>query len=361
MRTKLISLPELEREAHQGVGVGKLTLPARTELIVRLPVSVGSRIGEGLVERAEIASGIYLAESLVKVNTGHIITSILNTREQDVELPNPAVKVVQLRDHDLVETVLIGVTEQEKSRDGPRQSRGERVIAKLRTDHLNSDEKKSLHELCFDDQDVFLLGDKLSCTNAARHAIQLEPGFTPINTQLYRLPESQREEIDRQVKHLLEDGIIAKSDSAWNSSLLVVPKKVGPDGKLKWRLVADFRKLNEKTLGDAYPLPDIAEILDHLGQSKYFTCLDMVMGYHQIELVPEEGLKTAFSSKQGHWEYRRLLFELKTAPATFQKLMNSVLIGLTDTHYFVYLDDIIIYARSLADHSTKVREVLDRL
>jgi len=144
------------------------------------------------------------------------------------------------------------------------------------------------------------------------------------------------------VKQLLEDGIIAKSDSAWNSPLLVVPKKVGPDGKRKWRLVVDFRKLNEKTVGDAYPLPDITEILDQLGQSKYFTCLDMVMGYHQIELAPGEGPKTAFSTKQGHWEYRRLPFGLKTAPATFQKLMNSVLSGLAGTRCFVYLNDIVI-------------------
>jgi len=82
MRKKLISLPELEHEVQQGVGVGKLTLHARTELIiVRLPVSVGSRIGEGLVKKAEIASVVYLADSLVKVNNGHIITSILNTRK----------------------------------------------------------------------------------------------------------------------------------------------------------------------------------------------------------------------------------------------------------------------------------------
>jgi hypothetical protein len=71
------------------------------------------------------------------------------------------------------------------------------------------------------------------------------------------------------VKQLLEDGVIAKSDSAWNSHLLAVPKKVGTDGKRKWRLVGDFRKLNEKSVGDAYPLPDITEILDQLGQSKY--------------------------------------------------------------------------------------------
>jgi len=172
--------------AHQGVGVGKLTLSARTELIVQLPVSAGLRIGEGLVEKAEIAAEVYLAESLVKVNNGHIITSILNTREQDVEVPNPVVKVVQLRDRDVVETAVIGMAEQEKGRDDPGQSRGQRVIAKLRTDHRNSEEKKSLHELCFDYQDVFFLpGNKLSCTNVVRHTIQLEPGVTTINTRPY--------------------------------------------------------------------------------------------------------------------------------------------------------------------------------
>jgi len=101
---KLRSLLDLEIRAHQGVGVGKLTLPPRTELIVHLPVSAGSRIGQGLVERAEITSGLYLTESLFKVNTGHIITSILNTREQDVEVPNPVVKAVELTDRDLLET-----------------------------------------------------------------------------------------------------------------------------------------------------------------------------------------------------------------------------------------------------------------
>jgi hypothetical protein len=218
----------------------------------------------------------------------------------------------------MVETSVIGVAEQEKGRDDPGQSRGERVMAKLRTDHHNREEK-SLHELCFHYQDaIFLPGDKLSRTNAAMHTIELEPGVTPINTRPYRLPESQKEEVDRQVKQLLGEGIIAKSDSPWNSPFLVLPKKVDPDGKRKWRLVVDFCKLNEKTVGDAYPLPDIAEVLDHLGQSKYFSCLDMVMSYHQVELAPGEGPKTAFINKQGHWEHRRLPFGLKTAPATLQ-------------------------------------------
>jgi hypothetical protein len=154
-------------------------------------VSAGSRIEDGLVEKAEITSGVYLAESLVKVNSGHIITSILNTREQAVELPKPVVILVELRDREVCDR--IGAAEQEKCRDAPDQGRGERVIAKLRTDHLNSEEKKSLYELCFDYQDVFFLpGDMLSSTNAAKHTIQLEHGVTPINTRPYRLPESQK-------------------------------------------------------------------------------------------------------------------------------------------------------------------------
>jgi hypothetical protein len=139
-----------------------------------------------------------------------------------------------------------------------------------------------------------------------------------------------------------------------------VPKKTGIDGKQRWRLVVDFRRLNEKTI-DAYPLPGIAEILDQLGQSKCFSCSDMVMGYHQIKLEESSRLQTAFSTKQGHWQYKRLAFGLKTAPATFQKLTNAVLSGLTGTRCFVYLDDIVIYAKLLAEHDAKIREVLDRL
>jgi hypothetical protein len=235
-------------------------------------------------------------------------------------------------------------------------------MEKLRTEHLNQEERESLRAICFDYQDVFFLqGDRLSSTTAAKYTIRLEPGTVPLNTRPYRLPESQKHEIESQVTKLLEEGVIEESNSPWNSPILVVPKKVGVDCKQKWRLVVDFRRLNERTVGDAHPLPDITEILDQLGQSKYFTCLDIVVGYHQIELEEEAKPLSAFSTKQGHWHYRRLPFGLKTAPATFKKMMNTVLSGLNGTRCFVYLDNIVIYANSLADHNIKLREVLDRL
>jgi len=109
------------------------------------------------------------------------------------------------------------------------------VIAKLRDDHLNEEEEKLLCEICFEYQDVFYLpGDKLSCTNAAKLNIQVEPGVTPINTPPYLLSESQKEEIDRQVKQFVENGIVTPSEPPWNSPLLIVSKRAGLDGKAKW-------------------------------------------------------------------------------------------------------------------------------
>jgi hypothetical protein len=154
-------------------------------------------------------------------------------------------------------------------------------------DNLNSEEKRTLEDTCLELQDIFYLpGEKLTATNATRHSITIVPGTAPINTRPHRLPEAQKAEIEKQVDKLLGEGIIEESDSPWNSPLLVVPKKTDASGEKKWRIVVGFRKLNEKTVGNAYPLPDITEILDQLGQSKYFLCVDMVMGLHQIRVKP---------------------------------------------------------------------------
>jgi hypothetical protein len=123
----------------------------------------------------------------------------------------------------------------------------------------------------------------------------------------------------------LDVGNIVESNSTWNSPILVVLKRIGADGEQKWCPVVDFRSLNEKTIAKANPLPNITEILDQLGQSKYFTCLDMVMGYHQLELEAVEEPKTAFSTKQGHWEYRKQL-RAKTSTCYFPKT-NELCIG----------------------------------
>jgi hypothetical protein len=188
---ELTTLPGIEIRVPRDGRVNKLTLPARPELIVQVPVKGGSRVREGLVERAELMPGVYMAESLVKVNNGCVITSVINTTEEEVEVLDHTVKLEEMDDSNASEVAVMGVTELENNGSDQKLSRGERVISKLREEHLNEEEKKLLDEICFQYQDVFYLpGDKLSCTNAARHSIQLEPGVTPINTRPYRLPES---------------------------------------------------------------------------------------------------------------------------------------------------------------------------
>jgi hypothetical protein len=190
---KLESLPESRKGVPEEKRVKKISLPARTEMIVQLPIRAGSKMKEGLVEKAELAAGVYLAESLVKVNNGQVITSILNTREQNIEIPITEVKLVEQGNSEGNEVSTIELTQRDKIKGDANLSRGEEVISKLRTDHLNEEEKRALQEICFDYQDVFYLpGDKLSSTSAARHTVHLEPGTTPINTRPYRLPESQK-------------------------------------------------------------------------------------------------------------------------------------------------------------------------
>ncbi|KMQ89017.1 enzymatic polyprotein endonuclease reverse [Lasius niger] len=145
---------------------------------------------------------------------------------------------------------------------------------------------------------------------------------------------------------MLNDGIIRTSASQWNAPLLVVPKKISStdaSGKPKLRVIVDFRQLNNLTIGDSFLLPNITDILDQLGNVKYFTTLDLASGYHQIPMAERDKNKTAFSTPYGHYELNRMPFGLKNASATFQRLMNSVLMGIQGLRCLVYLDDTYIH------------------
>ena len=194
-----------------------------------------------------------------------------------------------------------------------------------------------------------------------KHEISTRADAAPVNVRPYRLPAKHKEEVSTQIKEMLKNSIIRTSTSQWNAPLLVVPKKADSTGKSRLRIVIDFRKLNDLTIGDSFPLPNIDEILDQLGNAKYFTTLDLASGYHQIPMAEHDKPKTAFSTPYGHYEYNRMPFGLKNAPATFQRLMNSVLTGMQGLRCLVYLDDIVIYGSSLKEHNKRLEEVLLRL
>ncbi|KAL6440856.1 hypothetical protein ACFW04_003346 [Cataglyphis niger] len=231
----------------------------------------------------------------------------------------------------------------------------------LRLNHLNKEESDHVSRLIDRHQDLFHLpGSKLGFTSVIKHKI-VTSDEQPINTKQYRFPPIHKEEIDKQIKELLDNDVIKPSESPYNSPLWIVPKKADSKGNKRWRMVIDYRALNEKTIGDAYPLPNITEILDQLGSAKYFSVFDLASGFHQIPMHESHAGKTAFSTPHGHYEFNRMPFGLKNAPATFQRLMDQVLSGLQGSELFVYLDDIVLYASSLREHEIKFDKLAERL
>lgn len=235
------------------------------------------------------------------------------------------------------------------------------VISRLRTEHLNEEEKANLIALCSKYADVFYIdGEDLTFTNQIKHRIRTTDE-TPVYTKSYRYPFVHRQEVSDQISKMLTQGIIRPSESAWSSPIWIVPKKADASGKQKWRLVVDFRKVNEKTIDDKYPIPNIADVLDKLGKCQYFTTLDLASGFHQVEMDPMDIPKTAFNVEHGHFEFLRMPMGLKNSPSTFQRVMDNILRGLQNQICLVYLDDIIVFSTSLQEHIINLEKVFQRL
>lgn len=153
-----------------------------------------------------------------------------------------------------------------------------------------------------------------------------------------------------------KQGVIKPSTSPWSSPVVLAPKK---DGSL--RFCIDYRKLNSMMEKDVYPLPRIDDILDTLGETHYFTSLDLAAGYWQIEMEPESCEKSAFVTHQGLHEFVRMPFGLCNAPATFQRLIKVVLAGLVWKCVFAYIDDVLVCSRTFEDHLRHLEQVFARL
>ena len=150
-------------------------------------------------------------------------------------------------------------------------------------------------------------------------------------------------------------GIIEPSSSPWAAPIIPVKKK---DGSM--RLCVDYRRLNAVSQTDAYPMPRVGDLIDRLGGARYITTLDLSRGYWQVPVKEEDRHKTAFTTPHGLYQFRVMPFGLQGAPATFQRMMDSLLRGL-ETHTAAYLDDVVIYSRTWGEHLQHIQTVLARL
>lgn len=328
---------------------------ANARAVTTVALKVETKEETIIIDKQVLAPGVILGGSATRVIKGRAFAPILNTTEVDFILEEgfkPSFS--QFKDFEGPVNGWIANT-QEVS----KQDRIDKILELIkRDDNWNTEELESVESMCSDFQDVFHLpGDILTCTNTIKHRILVPENQEPIYQRQYRIPHAHREIINKKVEKLETEGRIRKSVSAWNAALLLVPKKNSSDG----RLVVDYRKLNDVTIKQIFPIPRMEEILDQLGRSRYFTTLDLESGYHQVEIDERDRELTSFQTAHNKWEWVRLPFGLSGAPMTFQRLMNQVLAGIQGLECFVYLDDIVVYGGNLEEHEARLRNVLQRL
>ena len=141
----------------------------------------------------------------------------------------------------------------------------------------------------------------------------------PIRAHPYRQAPAIEASIQQEIDKLLASGVIEHSNSPWASPIVMVKKKDGA-----WRMCIDYRKLNSITVPDVYPLPAIDQMLYNMNNAKIFTTMDLQTAYNQILVEPEDQPKTAFVHRTGLYQYRRMPFGLRNAPATFQRFMHMM-------------------------------------
>src|SRR5919206_993985 len=237
-----------------------------------------------------------------------------------------------------------------------KEEEKEKKESKFKIGTLTKEQKEKFKELIKNNLDIFAKDKKdLGKTTKTKHTI--DTGVEkPIKQNFRRVSHREREIIRKEVKTMLENGIIRKSKSPWASPIVLVKKKDGST-----RFCIDFRKLNTITKKDNHPLPRIDDMLDKFQGSQWFSSIDLASGYWQVEMDEDDREKTAFIIEEGLYEFNVMPFGLCNAPATFQRLMHEVLGDLIYTKAPVYIDDINTHSKTFEQHLDDLQEVFDKI
>lgn len=310
---------------------------------------------------------ISVIDTFSNVSNGKVLVRVINIGNEDVWLRSKS-RIGTLHRVNLVRSTddnyNIEVTEKEvvirkMTVDRQEVNTNMKSDLKLNVGDVNFTEKQKeqFDALLKKHSDAFCKDDSdLGHSSLIKHSIKLTDDV-PIRVPHRRIPPNQLEEVKQHIRKLLDQGIIRKSTSPYASAIVIVRKK---DGSL--RLCVDYRQLNKKTIKDAYPLPRIEETLDMLHGTKYFSSIDLAQGYYQVEMDEQSIPKTAFRvGTGGLYEYLRMPFGLCNSPATFQRLMEACFSEENFEILLIYLDDILVFSKSIEEHFNRLDIVFSKL
>ena len=239
----------------------------------------------------------------------------------------------------------------------PKEDFAQRVGKETSASHLPSDIPPEIRQLV--DKYAHVFPERLPEGNPShdfKHRIVLKESTEPFCRYPYRLSRPEAEELQLQLADLIAAGRIRSASSPWGAPVLFARKK---DGGL--RMCIDYRVLNKQTVKNKYPLPRTEDCIDRLYKATVFTSLDLASGFWQIPVADEDIHKTAFVTPQGQYEWTVMPFGLCNAPATFQKMMDTVLQEFIGQFVVVYIDDVSIYSNSWEEHLEHLEKVFSRL
>lgn len=329
-------------------------IPPRSEALIWARIEgdcVDNRLW--VVEPAEIKKELLTAKALVKPSQGgRIPVRVLNLSSHE--------KVVN-KSHDIgrcdpAEAIINCETTSGPAKMTPKDHEVFEEHVNKWVAGLPAPDRNKARQLLKKHASAFALKSKSQGRTAiVKHTINTGEA-RPIKQAPRSVPLAKRDEVKRLVNEMERDGVIEPSSSPWSSPVVLVKKKDGST-----RFCVDYRKLNDVTKKDSYPLPRIDDTLDTLAGTKWFSTLDLQSGYWQVEIAEKDKEKTAFSASNGLWQFKVMPFGLCNAPATFERLMEQVLRGLNWKTCLVYLDDIIVMGKTFDAHLKNLAEVLQRI
>jgi len=241
----------------------------------------------------------------------------------------------------------------EKQPDYPNKLQNSDVLNNLneKLGHLSDSHRSEITQLIHERKDIF--PDVPSVTNASFHDVDVGE-FRPIKQHPYRVNPVKRAHLDKEIDYMLQNNIIEPSNSEWSSPCILVPK---PDGS--YRFVTDFRKVNQCSKTDSFPIPRIDDCIDKIGNSKFVSKFDLLKGYWQVPLTDRAKEISAFCTPDALFQYRVMPFGMKNAPATFQRMVNHVVADIEGCE--AYVDDLIVYSQSWEQHIGQLRHLFANL